>query len=301
MKLLIRIVLVVLAIPVLLFATGFVATLLGIADFSKPSDPEAEVTAQAGDTDVPETASEPYRKPIEGDEDAGATVANSAPLRFDPPPLPDPLDETAALQWLSDNQLLRVREGLIEVDAARFSHLSSAQALGLLWAFKKAQDKVTGDRRKQMQLLAGYVFIGAAFLPEPERLAFAQDGQLVAWSGSGSDRFRSGEFVLMFYLKGEPDQARAEAAIRQFAPMLPGSDILSALDRVGAIKVSQYHDDQWTYDMDRISHLMPETLQTLRDFIGPLDRFDAEDEREFRYAKERLDDLIADRRRETGQ
>jgi hypothetical protein len=289
MKLLIRVVLIVLAIPVGLFLIGFFGVLFG---FMEPpaKEPEPEVTAE-----VRTEETQPYRKPIEADEQSGTAVSEATPQRIPLTDLPNPLDHRNALEWMSANQLLRTKDGLIELDAPRFSSLTAQQALALLWVFKDASNDATGDRRNSLRLVAGYVLMGAAFMPEAERLAFAQDGQLVAWPGSGSDQTRSGEFVLMLHLKGAPDQKRAEVAIRQFAPMLPGSDILSALDRVGAINVSKYYGDQWTYNMEKIAHLSAETLQALRDFIGPMSRFDEEDELEFRYAKQRLDDLIAEK------
>lgn len=295
MKWPLRIVLVVLAIPVGFLVLGFLGGLFGVLDLPDPIADEARPVADA------QTSSQPYRKPIEEDADAGSTVASATPRRIDLAPLPETLDDRSAIAWLTENALLRVKDGLIEIDASRFSSLHAGDALKLLWAFKTAQDAATGDRRNQMRLLAGYIFMGAAFLPEAERLAFAQDGQVVAWSGAGSDATRSGEFVLMFYLIGEPDQQRAEAAIQRFAPMLPASDILSALDRVGAIRVGRAAQEAWTYDLDRIAHLHPDTLQALLDFIGPWNRFDSSDDIAFEVAKSRLQELIDRRRRETGQ
>ena len=305
MKLLIRIVLIAIAIavaiPVGLFLAGFFGVLLGILEPPEKTEAETEVTAEA--------EIQPYRKPIAlpssepPDAPEATEIARPEFQSFDMSPFPEVVDEGSALKWLSENKLMLAAGDAISLDPARFSTLQADEALALLWAFKKQHDTAKGDRRRQLQMLAGLVFMGAAYMPEAERLAFAQDAQSVAWRGSGSgvDRHRSGEFVLMFFLKGEPYQPWAEAAIQRFAPMLPGSAILSALDRANAINVGKGYDETWTYAMDSIRHLSPDTLQALHDFIGPYDNFNTGDLQEFGYAKDRLADLIEERRTETGQ
>lgn len=299
MKWILRIVLGLLAIPALIFAAGFFGVVFGILDAPEQSDPRPETESQVT------SESTPYRKPIDRAElspDASdAARADAAAQGFDLAPLPQDLDETLALGWLSANRLLVAGEAGVTLDRARFSTLTAEQALKLLWAFKTAQNAATGDRKDQMRLLAGYVFMGAAYMPEAQRLAFAQKAQSVAWPGSGSNATRSGEFVLMFYLKDGPDAALADVAIRQFVPMLPGADVLSALERTGAIRVRQNADDIWQYDLDRIAHLSPQTLQVLLEFMGPYQRFGTQDKVDFAQAKERLEDLIQQRKAETAQ
>lgn len=279
----------VLAIPALIFAAGFFGVLFGILEPPGQAEPSAETDA----------GSVPYRKPIDPSELAPAAPDASLAARADAAgqdiqldPLPADLDEVLALGWLSANRLLTASDGGVVLDRARFSILKAREALALLWAFKDAQDAATGPRRDQMQLLAGYVFMGAAYMPEAERLAFAQDAQAVAWPGPGGDATRSGEFVLMFYLKDGPDRALADVAIRQFAPMLPGSDVMESLERVRAIRPRRNDGEIWRYDLDRIAHLSPATLQSMLDVMAPYDWFDAEDLVDFSYSQDRLRNLI---------
>lgn len=299
MKWVIRIVLGLLAIPALIFAAGFFGVLFGILE--APEQVEVEPEA------APEVVAEatPYRKPIDAAELSGDSAVDAelrkASQGFDFTPFPEAVDDRSALEWMAQNKLMVTANDGVELDPARFSTLTAEQSLALLWAFKTPQNAATGDRRKQLQILGGLVFMGAAYMPQVQRLAFAQDAQSVAWPGSGVDRYRSGEFVLMFYMKGAPYQMRAEAALRRFAPMLPGSAILSALDRVNAINVRKGDADLWEYNMEPIRHLSPETLQVLHDFMGPADSFSNDDLREFSYAKDRVQDLIEERRTETDQ
>ncbi|MDF1799302.1 MAG: hypothetical protein P1V81_09020 [Planctomycetota bacterium] len=257
----VKIVLVILALPALLFAG---AILYGVY---------LGLTGQVARTEEPPQPA-PIEAPSQADRPRVGSLAG----------LPSPLDAEAAKDWIEDQGLLRVVDGELVGDAEGFASIPLDDAVALHQALRRGQDKYQG-----LRLLT---FAWLSHLPPEPRLAFANEvGIAFRPDGERFGRAYIGELCGMYFSQtNDPDSIFAQA-VRRYCEVIDSDAVIQSLRDFNVIQADP-SVDQWYLRVDqKMQDFDPDTLLAIRDaidlFFGLGDR---------KYLRAQLADLAETKR-----
>lgn len=246
-----KIVLALLAVPVLVLGAGFVhgIYLAATGQYEPREEPPEDVAHDpAGAERARDVAPD---EPATVDDPAVAVGTRRVPASA--------VDAVTAQEWLAGEGLVRVEDGAVRIDRAKFAALVVDDAVRLHAALRKQ-----GREANATRLL---LFAGCAELPLEPRREFARRAGAVHEEG-GDRRGYIGDFTnLFFFQDGDADSIYARAA-RRYAEVLESDDVTDALIDLGAIIVEPT-DGRWHIRVQsKLDHVDADTLMALHDAIG---------------------------------
>lgn len=264
MKKALKVVLVLLAIPVVFFGCVFIYGMYLAAtgqEFEKPRDSVEHVSSSA-----------PQAEPLP-----------AIPTR-EFSPLPDTLDDDVALDWVVANGLIWTEAGELKHDDEAFAALSVDTASKLHHAMR------AGGKEAQPMRLRFFALCGS--LEVEKRAAFAEEvGAFYRPSHGATARGYIGDFAKLFWLQTRDSESVYARGVRAYAEVVTTKGLSQALIDFGAID-ERVEYDSWITHVDRtMQEFDPDTLMALSDAVK-LGFFDGDT----KYLKRYLAELAEEKR-----
>lgn len=251
-----KIVLALLAVPVLVLGAGFVHGIyLAATGQYEPREQPAEDDGSGGAADTDSAADTTNVAAKDSGTDGSDAVVAAGTRR-----IPASVVDTGTTQeWMTSEGFVRVEDGVVRFDRAKFAELDVDDAVRLHAALRKQ-----GREANATRLL---LFAGCGELPVDARREFARRAGAVH-EERGDRRGYIGDFTHLFhYQDGDAESVYARAT-RRYAEVLESDDVTDALIDFGAIIVEPTSGQWHIRVQSKLDHLDPDTLMALRDAIG---------------------------------